>query len=596
MKQGECQSPAALAAVPMRFIWDMAIPMDDGVELRANVFLPMGEGAYPVVMAMTAYAKDLPFAQGYADAWKAVLAIAPEAAVGTSTKYISFEAVDPEKWVVHGYAVVLMDSRGVGRSPGVVDPWSKREARDFALAIDWVGAQPWCDGNVGTLGMSYLAYAQWIGASEQPKHLKGMIPWEGPDDQLRAIGYNGGIPSSFMRHWTRSQIRAVQHGRGTRGPRNEYTGVLVCGDEDLSDEQLDANTKDIYQQVMEHPLDDGFYEGRRADWSKLTVPLLTVTTWGSVGSHLRGNIEGYCHAAAREKWLVTRSSHGTFAALYSDEGLALQRRFFDYVLKGVGDFPNTQPKIDLVIRSADDRIVARRAENEWPLARTQWTKLYLDTAALTLGERVPEVAGSVTYRAFSKGVTFLTAPLREETEITGPLAAKLWASASTADADLFLVVRVFDESGTEKLFHGLPDPRVPLTQGWLRASQRELDPARSLPYRPFLSHRNLRPLWPGEVYELDVEVWPTCVVIPAGYRLGLTILGRDFEHDAEPFVWTKAGVTFRGSSYWMHEDPRFRPAEIYDNEVTIHAGGERASYLMLPIIPRARTAENGGTL
>lgn len=588
MKPSECLSPCPLAEVPMRFIWDLAVPMDDGVQLRANVFLPQADGAYPVIMSMTDYAKDLPFSQGYPDAWKAVLEAAPEAAVGTSTKFISFEAVDPEKWVIHGYAVVVMDSRGIGRSPGVIDTWSEREARDFAIAIDWVGQQSWCDGNVGTLGMSYLAYAQWIGASQRPKHLKGMIPWEGPDDQLRAIGYNGGIPSSFMRPWTGSQIRAVQHGRGSRGPRNQFTGALVCGDEDLPEETLEANVRDIYKQVMQHPLDDGFYEGRRADWQKITVPLLSVTTWGAVGSHLRGNFEGFMNAASREKWLVTRSSRGTFAALYSDEGLALQRRFFDYTLKGTGDFPGTQPRIELAVRDADDRIIERRAEEQWPLARTEWTRLYLNPAASSLGNSPPPVEASATYRSFSKGLTFLTEPLAEETEITGPLAAKLWISATTSDADLFLVVRVFDELGREKLFHGLPDPRIPLTQGWLRASQRELDPERSLPYRPFLSHKNVRPLWPGEAYELDIEIWPTCVVVPAGYRIGLTVLGQDFEHDAEPFVWTKAGVTFRGSSFWMHQDPVFRPAEVYDNEVTIFGGGERSSFLLIPVIPKAQ--------
>lgn len=578
-------NPCPLAAVPMRFIWDLAIPMDDGVELRANVFLPQEEGAYPVIMSMTAYAKDLPFSQGYPDAWKAVLDAAPEVAAGTSTKYISFEAVDPEKWVVHGYAIVVMDARGVGRSPGVIDTWSAREARDFAIAIDWVAKQPWCNGNVGTLGMSYLAYVQWICANQQPKHLKGMIPWEGPDDHLRALGYNGGIPSSFMRHWVHSQVKAVQHGRGSRGPRNEFTGQLICGDEDLTQEQLEANIKDIYQQVMQHPLDDGFYDGRRADWSKINVPLLSVTTWGAVGSHLRGNFEGFLNAASREKWLVTRSSHGTFAAFYSNEGLTLQRKFFDYTLKGIGDFARTQPKLELAVRSVDDRIIDRRAEHEWPLERTRWTKLYLRPADFSLDTAPPQHEARATYRAFSKGVTFLTPPLTAQTEITGPLAAKLWVSSTTIDADLFLVVRVFDEQGREKLFHGLPDPRIPLTQGWLRASQRELDPARTLPFRPFLSHKNVRPLWPGEVYELDVEIWPTCVVIPAGYRIGLTILGRDFEHDAEPFVWTKAGVTFRGSSFWLHDDERYRPREIYDNEVTLWCGGNRPSHLLLPIIP-----------
>ena len=577
---------AELAEVPMRFMWDVAIPMDDGVELRANVFLPVEGGSYPIIMGMTDYSKDLPFVQGYADAWKAVVAAAPEVAEGSSNKYVAFEAPDPEKWVVHGYGVVVMDSRGIGRSPGLLDPFSVRERKDFSQAIDWVGEQEWCDGSVGTLGMSYLGTVQWLAASEQPKHLKGLIPWEAPNDHLRAIGYHGGIPSSFWRFWTESQVRSVQHGLGTRGPRNEFTGELVCGDVDMSDEELDANAADIYRQVLQHPLEDEFWEGRIPDWDKITAPLLSVTTWGSIGSHIRGNIEGFQRSASAEKWLVTRGSKGTFAALYSDEGLDLQRRFFDHALKGEGDFAATQPKVDLVIRDAEDEVVARRDESEWPLARTEWTKLYFDPAATTLEPSAPVEEASVAYQADGKGVTLLAAPFEAETEITGPVAAKVWTSSNTTDADIFVALRVFDEQGKEKLFHGLPDPQVPLSSGWLRASQRQLDPERSTPSQPYLTHKTTQPLFPGEVYELDIEIWPTCVVIPAGYRIGLTILGKDFEHDAEPFFWSHPpGILFRGSSMWLHEDRRFRPADIYENEVTIYGGGEHPSHLLLPVIP-----------
>jgi predicted acyl esterase len=578
-------APSDIAAVGMRVLWDLPVAMDDGIELRANVYLPPKEGAYPVVMAMTDYAKDLPFCQGYPEAWAMVVRTAPDAARGTSTHYISFEAPDPEKWVIHDYAVVVVDSRGIGRSPGTIDSFSAREGDDYATAVDWAGEQPWCDGNVGLLGMSYLGVSQWLCASRQPRHLKGIIPWMALDDYLRQTGYHGGIPCTFFRTWTTSQVTTVQHGLGSHGPRNEFTGTLVCGDEDLSDEERDANIVDSYRQAMQHPLDDGFYDGRRAVWDKITVPILSVTSWAAVGVHLRGNVEALMNAASGEKWLAIRKEHGVFAALYEDAGVSLQRRFFDHVLKGVGDFAETQPKVELAIRDVEDRLRQTRAENEWPLARTRWTRLYLDPRRAALDEAAPPHDSSATYRGFSKGITLLTEPFTAQTEITGPLAAKLWISASSPDADIFLAVRVFDEQGTEKLFHGMPDPRIPLTQGWLRASQRELDDARSLPYRPFLTHKTVKPLWPGEVYELDIEILPACVVIPPGYRLGLSVLGQDFEHDAEPTEWAKAGIIMRGSSNELHDDPLYRPADIYDNEVTVYSGPDRESYLLLPIIP-----------
>ena len=574
-----------LAAVGMRVLWDVPVPMDDGIELRANVYLPAAEGAYPVVMAMTDYAKDLPFSQGYAGAWDVVVKAAPDAAQNTSAKYISFEAPDPEKWVVHDYAVVIVDSRGIGRSPGRIDSFSPREGDDYAQAVDWAGEQEWSDGNVGLLGMSYLGVSQWLCASRQPRHLKAMIPWMAFDDYLRQVGYHGGIPSSFFKSWTTSQVKAVQHGLGSAGPRNEFTGELVCGDKDLPDEEREANLADIYQQVMQHPLDDDFYQGRRAAWDKITVPILSVTSWAAVGVHLRGNVESLLSAASTQKWLSIRKEHGVFAALYEDAGVDLQRRFFDYTLKGTGDFAETQPKVQLAIRDVDDQLIETRGEDEWPLARTRWTKLYLDPAARSLRRAQPGENSAATYRGFSKGITLLTEAFTADTEITGPLAAKLWVSASTPDADLFLSVRVFDGSGNEKLFHGMPDPRIPLTQGWLRASQRELDDQRSTPYRPFLTHKTVKPLWPGEIYELDIEIWPACVVMPAGYRLALTVQGQDFEHDAEPTEWGKTGLMMRGSSNELHDDPLYRPADIYDNEVTIHSGPGRESYLLIPVVP-----------
>ena len=119
-------------------------------------------------------------------------------------------------------------------------------------------------------------------------------------------------------------------------------------------------------------------------------------------------------------------------------------------------------------------------------------------------------------------MTFLTAPLKQDTEITGPIAAKLWVSSATEDADLFLVVRVFSPDMKEVVFQGALDPHTPIAQGWLRVSHRKLDKKLTLPYRPYHTHDEEQKLKPGEVYEVDVEVWPTCIVVPKGYRIALT--------------------------------------------------------------------------
>jgi len=128
----------------MRVLWDEGIEMDDGTVLRADVYLPLERGRVPAIVSMTAYGKNLPFSLGYEQNWKRTVADAPETLSGTTTKYISFEAPDPEKWTRDGYAVVVVDARGCGRSPGRIDTWSAREADDFATTVNWVGEQDWC--------------------------------------------------------------------------------------------------------------------------------------------------------------------------------------------------------------------------------------------------------------------------------------------------------------------------------------------------------------------------------------------------------------------------------------------------------------------
>ena len=240
--------------------------------------------------------------------------------------------------------------------------------------------------------------------------------------------------------------------------------------------------------------------------------------------------------------------------------------------------------MQLQVRHPGEKFVLRH-ENEWPLARTKWTHFHLDpkdmrlSAAQFAGER------SIAYDAMGEGLTFSTPPLERETEITGPSALKLFISASTTDADLFAVLRVFDPKGKEVLFQGALDPKTPVGQGWLRASQRKLDSLRSLPYRPFHTHDEKRPLKPGEVVELDIEIWPTCIVVPAGYRIALTIRGKDYEHGGEAASLSNMKNPMRGCGPFIHDDPTDRPLAIFGGKVTLHFGPGRQPSLVLPVIP-----------
>jgi uncharacterized protein len=177
----------------------------------------------------------------------------------------------------------------------------------------------------------------------------------------------------------------------------------------------------------------------------------------------------------------------------------------------------------------------------------------------------------------------MSEPLTSPTEITGPLSATMHISSSTSDADLFVTLRAFSLAGEEVDFQGTVDPHTPLAQGWLRASHREIDPLRSKPYRPYHTHQEVGPLVPGEIYPLEIEVWPTCIVLPAGYRLALTVQGRDFERavvKGSNEVWVS-----RGSGPFLHTDPHDRPASIFGGTTKVYTGNQTASCLLLPVIP-----------
>jgi hypothetical protein len=567
----------------MHIDWDVPIRMDDGLVLRADVFRPPRDGRFPVLLAYGPYAKGLAFQDGYPSAWQRMVAEHPDVAHGSSNLYQSWEVVDPEKWVPHGYACVRVDSRGAGRSPGFIDHFSPRETKDFYDCIEWAGAQPWSSGKIGLNGISYYAMNQWHVATLQPPHLAAMCIWEGSADWYRDMTHHGGILSSFWANWYDMQVKTVQYGLGERGLRSRATGALVCGDVTLSDAELARNRSDFGDEILAHPLDDQYHRDRSPIWERVITPFLSAANWGGQGLHPRGNFEGFVRAAAKEKWL---EAHGIehWTHFYTDYGRLLQKRFFDYFLKGEKNGWDRQPRVQLQVRRVD-RFVERH-ENEWPIARTQWTKFYLHPAGHGLGREPAAAAGSVTYDGMGDGVTFLSPPLDRETEITGPLAARLCVSSTTADADLFLVFRVFTPDLREVVFMGAIDPHTPIAQGWLRASHRKLDPKLSTPYRPYHTHDEKQPLRPGEVVALDVEIWPTSIVVPAGHRIALTVRGRDYE-------WQKSTgarlSNFKnellGCGPFLHNDPRDRPTAIFGGKVTLHMGPQRESYILLPIIP-----------
>jgi uncharacterized protein len=328
-------------------------------------------------------------------------------------------------------------------------------------------------------------------------------------------------------------------------------------------------------------------------WSKVKVPFLSAANWGGQPLHPRGNFEGFVRAASKQKWL---EAHGIehWTHFYTDYGRKLQLRFFDHFLHGKNNGWDQQAPVQLQVRHVD-RFV-ERAENEWPLKRTKWTKFFLDPASGGLAGKALTRKSTLAFDAMGDGVTFLTPPLEQETEITGPSAVKLFVSSSTKDADIFVVLRVFTGDLKEVVFQGAIDPHTPIGQGWLRASHRKLDKKLSTPYRPYHTHDKPQPLKKGEVAELDIEIWPTCVVVPAGHRVGLTIRGKDYVYGGPSGgKLSNFKNELTGCGPFLHDDPRDRPMDVFGGVTSLHFGGGKQPYLLLPIIPPVKAGPRRST-
>ncbi|MGE5779311.1 MAG: CocE/NonD family hydrolase, partial [Hyphomicrobiales bacterium] len=555
------------------------------VVLRADVFRPAHAGKHPVILSYGPYAKGLSFQEGYKGNWARLIKAAPEVLRGSSNKYQNWELVDPEKWVPDGYACVRVDSRGAGRSPGYLDVWSPRETHDLYQCIEWAGTQPWSNGKVGINGISYYAMNQWQVAALKPPHLSALCIWEGASDYYREVCRHGGILCDFLSSWYPRQVASVQHGVGARGARSAVTGGLVAGPPTLSGAELANNRADIPGEAKRRRLLDDYHAARTGEFENIEAPLLSAANWGGMGLHPRGNFEGWLRAGSKQKWLeVHGDTH--FTHFYSSYGEALQKRFFGHFLKGEDTGWEKEPLVALNIRHPGETFVLR-AENEWPLARTQWTKYFLQPRDFGLGTEAPDGEATLSYETTGDGLTFRTQPLKKNVEITGPAAAKLWVSSDTIDADLFLVLRVFDPAGKEAVFIGSNDPRVPVGLGWLRASHRKLDPQRTLPYRPWHTHDEERPLTPGEPVELDIEIWPTSIAVPPGYRIAVTVCGKDYEYDGTDAGLPNAPYPMKGVGPFTHADPDHRPAAIFACRNALHFGAGKMPYLLLPVIPES---------
>jgi putative CocE/NonD family hydrolase len=538
--RGAVKPPVTVTHAPTDILieGDVNVPTRDGTVLRINVFRKNGDEPRPVVLSIHPYGKDnLPTRRGRKSTFSLQYrAIRQPEPVAFSTM-TGWEAPDPAWWTGQGFTVVNADSRGCGHSDGTGKLLSRQEAEDTYDLVQWIADKPWCDGNVVMLGVSYLAMSQYAVAALQPPALRAICPWEGFTDAYRDLTFPGGIrESGFTRLWSRNIDRDT---------RQTYTLGPMQG---------------------EHPLRDEFWRSLAPDLSAIKVPMLVCGSFSDNDLHTRGSVRAFTRGGSTHARLYTHRG-GKWTTFYSEAALAEQLQFFRGVLDGAPD----SRSVRLEVREDRDTVTAVREETEWPLPRTRWRPMYLADSGALAPEQ-PRTAGNITFETHSRAAAFSwTFP--EDTELTGPMVARLWVQLDGCDdANLFVGAEKWRDGRFVEFEGSYGYGRDRVATGWQRVSLRALDPELSQPWEPVATCTDPQPVSAGEVVAVDVALGPSATLFRAGEQLRLVVAGR----------WLCPRNPLIGQFPAAYPNP---PC----GRVTLHWGPRHDAHLLIPEIPGERS-------
>lgn len=544
---------------------DVPIRLRDGVTIYADVFRPVGNDVCPAILAWSPYGKeiggqmldDVPLRSG----------VPLDATSGLE----KFEGPDPAYWVAHGYAVVNPDKRGAYMSEGNLLYWGHEDALDGCDVIEWIASQKWCNGKVGMSGNSWLTVSQWFIAAERPEHLAAIAPWEGFCDHYRESGTRGGIPMPEFPEMIAETFSSA-HGMLEDQPR----------------------------MIVEKPFLCDYWLDKAARVENIDIPAYVVASYTN-SVHTHGTFAGYRRMASKEKWLRVHNTNEWFD-YYTPENVDDLRRFFDHYLKGMDNGWEKTPKVRLSVLNPGGRDIVGRAEDEFPLARTVYRKLYLSAADSTLQASLPQQEITDIYQSAAKDnkVTYRYR-MDKPTEITGYMKLHLWVSAPDHD-DMDLAVRVEKLSKDGQPLPDRAGNRIVAT-GQLRVSLRQLDTLRTTEAEPYYTFTGEQKLKPGEIVPVEIEIWPMGLFFEKGEILQLTVGAYQPEKAAIPFGSAKITVPEEGFTYMPGQPVKMMtlggnatecadPSEVVTSPAThnvgrhcIYTGGRYDSYLYIPEIP-----------
>jgi uncharacterized protein len=496
----------------------VSIRMSDGVDVSVRVYRPDGNGPFPTLFAASPYRydnDDVP-----------------------PTMVFFWHEVGPIRWYVsRGYAYVHLDVRGSGRSGGGFGFFNRRERRDLYEVIEWIAAQSWSNGKVGGIGQSYYSAAQWCMAAERPPHLTCIAPYDGHIDYYRGWFYPGGIQSNFLPVWWNGSVRLAN-----KSPFNGQHPRLL--------------TYDLCADVIAHDTIDEFWEDRSIDAQlrEVDIPVYSVGIWVKRDLHLDGNVRGF-HLVKGPKKLAFSGIPTLPQALAEFASVDFHERvlapFYDHYLKGEATDYTKRPAVEYFVTGAN----TKRAADTWPPAGTTNQVLNLQAGpsgtltSLNDGRLGMAPAGGVEATSFGypdqqwaigpvaltpagpdpirRVVTFVSPPLEQDTLITGAPRLALYLSSTRPDTNVIVKLAVQQPQPDDARAKGIQPAAQVISKGWLRASQRALDPAGSIAGEPYHSHRKREPLVPGEVYRLDIPLTNLAHLVPAGGRIRLELCCAD---------------------------------------------------------------------
>jgi putative CocE/NonD family hydrolase len=540
------------------------IPVSDGIKLEAHIFRPESREKFPAILGASPYGKvgqSEPIKPG------AFSSISP--LPGEEKPRGALEMGDPHFYAKRGYVHILVNVRGTGKSEGYFELLSEREVEDVNEVIEWVAKQSWCDGNVGMFGVSYFAMIQLATASSNASpHLKCIFsPW-GLTDIYRDMIYHGGIlAGGWVVHWAGRSLTY-----GNVRPRNEalerlgQEGYLKAAAELAKDPDIAAAkplmdalrdplkpANSLVVNILLNPLDNEFWRRRKPAYEKIKIPTYLGADWGNYALHLPAAFRSWDNITATKKMLLG-------PPVYLDRPLYQlsyeSLRWFDHWLKGIDTGIDEEKPIKLFLMGTN----GWKEADEWPLPETKWTSFYLHEGGLLSEKEHYPNEGSDSYfdSPWERGLLqYLTPTLVEDTEVIGPIVARIFAS--TNDAEILWSLRLFEE---EENSH----KQNILTAGWLRGSHRAIDEEKSKPWLPYHPHDFEEPLELGKIYQIKIGIIPTAKLFRAGSKIGLLISSSDHDPD------TPLGVL--GSTHIKRQSP---------SRITIYHDDDHPSQLILPI-------------